>query len=205
MFVWSAPVRTLHWAMALAVPALAGSGWMLAEAQACAGARVAELHRNVGYLLLAALAARLYLLLFGRGPEHWRDFVPWPPQHRAALGVLRMYLTLGRGPLPGYYAHNPLWGPVYLAFYAFLAVQGATGLAGLGSLHLAGFAAVTVFCVAHVLTVFLHDWKGTGSDVSAMINGHRTFTTPRPDAFRGVGVHAVPVEALLRRPPTSGL
>jgi Ni/Fe-hydrogenase 1 B-type cytochrome subunit len=200
--VWSSVVRTLHWAMALATLALAASGWLLARVPG-EFPDLAEVHRNLGYLLVAALATRVYLLFFGRGPEHWRDFVPWPPQHRAAWQVLRFYLSLARAPLPAYFAHNPLWGPLYLLLYALLAVQGATGLAGLTGAHRLGFALVVGFSVAHVLASFLHDWKGGGADVSALINGYRVYL-PREAGVPGPApVHEVPLESL-RRPPRPG-
>ena len=204
VLVWSSLVRTLHWAMALGVVTLVASGWLILRAPAELGAGAAEVHRNMGYLLLAALAARVYLLLFGHGGEQWRDFVPWPPQHRAAGQMLRFYLTLGRSPLPAYYAHNPLWGPIYLALFAVLAAQGVTGLLGLMAWHRLGLSVVTVFVVLHVLAVFLHDWKGSGADVSAMINGHRVFVVNRPQATGPAGVHVVSVDSVLPRKPGAG-
>ena len=204
MFVWSSLVRTLHWAMALGVATLVASRWLILRAPEELGAGAAEVHRNMGYLLLAALAARVYLLLFGHGGEQWRDFVPWPPQHRAAGQMLRFYLTLGRSPLPAYYAHNPLWGPIYLALFAVLAAQGVTGLLGLMAWHRPGLPVVTGFVALHVLTSFLHDWKGGGADVSAMINGHRVFVVKRPDATGQAGVHVVSVESLGGRRPGAG-
>lgn len=202
--VWSGRLRALHWALALAVSVLVATGWLMGEASEPLAGRAAEVHRNVGSLLLVALAARIYLLFAGRGPERWRDFVPWPPQHRAALAVLRFYLTLGRSPLPAYYARNPLWGPVELAFYVFLLVQGWSGLAGAGGVHGAGLAIALGFALAHVLGAVLHDWKGTGADVSAMINGHRVFIIGQTGPARPPGVQAVSVEALTRSRPSAG-
>ena len=199
VLVWSSLTRTLHWAMTLCVLALIASGWAMIHAPRELGAWAAELHRNTGYLLLAALAARAYLLVFGQGAESWRDLIPWPPQHRAALQMLRFYLTLGRAPLPGWYAHNPLWGPVYLALYTLLAVQGITGLAGLIEWHAPMLTVFAAFTVAHVLAVFVQDWKGAGADVSAMINGHRVFLIKRADSTTPSGVQVVPAASLLER------
>jgi Ni/Fe-hydrogenase 1 B-type cytochrome subunit len=191
--VWSGAVRTLHWAMALCVGTLIGSGWLLQRCGTDLGPDPAEVHRNVGLLLLAALAARSYLLFFGRGAEHWRDFIPWPPQHRAALEMMRFYLTLGRAPLPAYYAHNPLWGPIYLAFFVFVALQGLSGLTGELSVHALGLPVAVGFALAHVLAAFVHDWRGQGADVSALINGHRIFVVRHPER---AGVHVVSADSL---------
>jgi Ni/Fe-hydrogenase 1 B-type cytochrome subunit len=202
--VWSSLLRTLHWAMALCTVTLVASGWLMLRAPAELGGGAAEVHRNIGFLLLAALAARLYLLLFGQRAEQWRDFIPWSPQHRAALQTLRFYLTGGRSPLPSYYAHNPLWGPIYLALFAVLAMQGLTGLFGLMDFHRRGLPIISGFVALHVLAAFLHDWKGHGSDVSAMINGHRVFVVKRPEATGQGGVHVVSLESLLERRPDPG-
>lgn len=204
VLVWSGLVRALHWAMALCVLALIGSAWAMQRAPAELGAGASRLHRDVGYLLLAALAARAYLLLFGHRAEAWRDFVPWPPQHRAAVQMLRFYLSLGRAPLPAYYAHNPLWGPIYLAFLGLLVFQGATGLLGPAGWHAAAWPIVVGFTVLHVLAAFVHDWKGSGADVSAMINGHRVFVARRADEAPGPGPHLVSVDSLLASAPRGG-
>jgi Ni/Fe-hydrogenase 1 B-type cytochrome subunit len=207
VLVWSGLVRALHWAMALCTLALIGSAWAMQRAPQELGAAATVLHRDVGYLLLAALAARLYLLVFGHRTERWQDCVPWPPQHRAALQMLRFYLSFGRAPLPAYYAHNPLWGPIYLGFFALLVFQGATGLLGPPGWHAAGYPWVVGFAVLHVLAAFVHDWKGSGADVSAMINGHRVFVARRAEEPAGAGPHQVSVDSLLKtagrggRPP----
>lgn len=195
--VWSTPLRLAHWLLALCVLALLGSGWI-------GGARLAEtgpwrdLHFTSGYLLAVALAIRLGLLLRGRLPaDRWRDL--WPTGRQQWLGardMLLFYISLGRATLPGYYGHNPLWGPVYVVLFGLLALGLGTGLALRGHdapalLALAatpwwfdwtlpewhsGIAAVLgVFSAAHVLAVFAHDARGTASEISAMVSGHKIF------------------------------
>jgi Ni/Fe-hydrogenase 1 B-type cytochrome subunit len=200
--VWSGWTRGLHWAVAVCVVSLVATGWLATQLPAAAATAAAEAHRNAGYVLLAALAARLYLLVFGSGTEHWRDFVPLSAQQRrSALAVARFYLTRTRTELPPYFGHNPLWGPIYLVLYALLALQGLTGLLGPHPWHAAGLPVIVGLAAAHLVGVFLHDWKATSGEVSAMISGYKTFS-PRPlDPWPGQGVHSVPVEALSRRPP----
>jgi Ni/Fe-hydrogenase 1 B-type cytochrome subunit len=60
-----------------------------------------------------------------------------------------------------------------------------------------------LFVLAHVIAVFMHDLKGGGDDVSAMINGKRLFEV-KPIPFQEIGgVHTVSVDSLksdLRKP-----
>lgn len=170
--------------MALAVLGLVTTGWLLDHsAELYQTAR--DYHYIAGYTLLAALAIRLPLLVLGKGPAHVRDLLPGSEQRRAATQTLRFYLSLGRAPLPRWYAHNPLWGPLYLILLALLLIGVLTGLvhdsgaslagASAADLHDAVAAVVPPLILAHVLAVILHDVRGSGSDVSAMINGHRIF------------------------------
>jgi Ni/Fe-hydrogenase 1 B-type cytochrome subunit len=190
--VWSPLLRLLHWALALAVAGLIGSGWLLRHDLGALGQAPAEVHRNLGYVALALLGVRAYLLFFGRGPEHWRDLVPDALGLRAAGQMLRFYLTLARAPLPAYYAHNPLWGPLHLAFYVLLAAQGLSALAGETHWHVVGYRILSALVLAHVITAFVHDWKGTSAEISAMVSGHKIFLVSRPAPPPSVSVSLQP-------------
>jgi len=219
--VWSAPLRLSHWLMAGAGLVLLATGWLL-HADLALGGAPADFHYVAGYVLVAALALRLYLLVLGSGAASWRDCLPPPGQWRAALQTLRCYVSFGRFPLPAWYAHNPLWGPVYLAMFAVLALQAATGLAfdepyrlagvTLVRVHVAGAVVIGVFTALHVAAVFVHDLSGSGSDTSAMINGHRIFVLPAPGdlpppgiagtgASEAAGVQVVRPGDIARPPP----
>jgi Ni/Fe-hydrogenase 1 B-type cytochrome subunit len=53
-----------------------------------------------------------------------------------------------------------------------------------------------LFVLGHVIAVFMHDLKGGGDDVSAMINGKRLFEV-KPIPFQDIsGVHAVSADSL---------
>jgi Ni/Fe-hydrogenase 1 B-type cytochrome subunit len=197
--VWSAPLRLVHWLMALCVLALLASGWIGSARLAEAG-RWRDLHFTSGYLLAVAIVIRLGLLLRGRAPtDRWRDLLPAGRQQWLGMrDMLLFYMTLGRTTLPGYYGHNPLWGPVYLVLFALTALGVVTGvlLSGYDALGLlvltaspwwlgwslpewhSGVATTLAVAVAvHVLAVFAHDARGTAGEISAMVNGHKIFVT----------------------------
>ncbi|MCC6714137.1 MAG: hypothetical protein IT496_02825, partial [Gammaproteobacteria bacterium] len=50
-------------------------------------------------------------------------------------------------------------------------------------LHRLGAKAIAAIAAAHVVAVALQDWRGEGSDVSAMISGYRIFRIHEPPAF----------------------
>ena len=99
--------------------------------------------------------------------------------------MLLFYFRLGRAPLPRWYAHNPLWKPVYLVIFLLLIIFTISGalmpdndvIMGwyLPSLHRS--LAVLMFWLnfLHPLSVILHDYRGNTTDTSAIINGFRHF------------------------------
>jgi Ni/Fe-hydrogenase 1 B-type cytochrome subunit len=171
----------------VSVLVLLTTGWLLYQ-DTHLGPQARDAHYLAGYVLAGGLLLRLYALLFGSGPAHWRDCIPMG-QGRAVMETLRFYLSLGRSALPRWYAHNPLWGPAYLLLLALLAVQTlssgfgweSTALAAIShDVHGPGAQIVGLWVLFHVIAVFMHEIKGTGGDVSAMINGHRCFVVERP-------------------------
>ena len=196
--VWSGRLRMLHWTLAVTTLVLLASGWLLSAEYTPLAANLRSTHVSAGVLLSLALAGRLILLVFGRGTEQVRDFRLIPA---AMLGMLRFYVTAGRATQPAYYAHNPLWAPLYLLLFATLALQAASGLFWLytgttdpeyyqalpwlfgwtlSEWHHAGYRVIGVFTLSHVLTVGWHDWKGTGAAISAMLSGYKIFIIRRP-------------------------
>jgi len=200
--IWSGALRLCHWLLAVSLLTALVTGWMLGHEAQQTAATSRDLHLTAGYLLGLTLVARIVLLFIGRAPaDRWRDCLPLTRQHWLGMrDMLIFYASLGRAPLPGYYGHNPLWGPVYLLTFGVLTAAVATGLVlasaepalrlslaatpcWLGyslpewhsvlALILGGFAAL------HVASVFLHDARGTTSEISAMVNGHKIFLLPR--------------------------
>lgn len=199
VLVWPGVIRVTHWAMALSLLVVIPTGWLLTTGL-IAGDELYELlrhrlHEPAGHVLAVALAVRLlYLVIGGNSVSGWRALVPTGPQLAALREALRFYSALGRGRLPAYYAHNPFWAPLYLAFFVLLAVATATGLilefpfvrsvahvdepAAL-ALHGRLLEWVVAWCVFHVAAAVLHDWRGQGSDTSALISGYRIFPVSR--------------------------
>jgi Ni/Fe-hydrogenase 1 B-type cytochrome subunit len=198
--VWGGVQRLLHWALALCVLALLASGWLAGWRDLPFRAQASGAHANTGYVLALLLLVRAYLLFFGTRAEHWRDCVPGKVQRGAVADMLRFYLTGTRSLLPAYYAHNPLWGPVYLLLYLLLALQAISGILGLQEWHLLGFRLIAGLALLHLVAVFLHDWKGTGSEVSAMISGYKIFVVSRQGLEGLDGPPSVSVDALRRGP-----
>lgn len=219
--VWSGRLRIAHWALAILVLFLVATGWILGSGLQGNLEPILEAHTLAGYLSGGILFWRLYMLLFGAQTENWRDLTPRGPQLRGARETMLSYLSFGRRPLPAYYGHNPLWGPVYLLLYLVLSVQLVSGVllavpalefavfpaldhSTLLAYHEAGYSVITAFAVLHVASVLFHDWQGTRSEISAMVNGNKHFTVDRGSlAFPVViqGARARPLDPPAATPP----
>jgi Ni/Fe-hydrogenase 1 B-type cytochrome subunit len=181
--VWSAWLRLSHWLIAAGVLFQFFSAWALAHDEADYSYWL-DWHIITGQVILITLALRVIMLFFP-GSGNWRALIPERSQLSAMLQMIKFYLSLGRFPLPNWYAHNPLWMPVYSVFFLMLAGCSVTGLlynsahfvfvTPMYELHaaLAGF--IAVFSIFHIVTVFVHDLKGKGAFISAMVNGFRYF------------------------------
>jgi Ni/Fe-hydrogenase 1 B-type cytochrome subunit len=209
--IWSGWLRAAHWLIAGGVVFELCSAWALAQEPADPGFWH-DWHVMIGQLVALAVLLRL-VLLFLPGSSHWRSLLPKPAQWTAVRQTLRFYLSLTRTPLPAWYAHNPLWAPLYLLVLLVLLGSVASGfghdlhwlVAGVrpAVLHAALGHALAWFCVAHVLAAALHDWKGDGALISALFSGKRYFhLNPLQDPAepRGRSVE-VPLSPPRSRPP----
>jgi Ni/Fe-hydrogenase 1 B-type cytochrome subunit len=171
----------------------------------------AEIHFMLSGLFLPALLLRLYFLLFGTGSEHLSSCEPNLHRLSQAALVLKFYLTLGKAPLPKWYSHNPLWGPLYLALFFFLLLSSISGLMllknismigmlSLNDLHHLSYQIIGIFTLLHLPAVFSHDLAGKGSDISGMINGHRIFELEnhQKQDKPGTGTQSVALQDLMK-------
>ncbi len=193
--VWSPRLRWAHWLIALSVLGLIASGWLLREAPALSS-MARDYHLLLGYVLMLVLGLRIWLLFAGRAAEHWRDLIPGPRHWPAITATLRFYLRLGHASLPRWYAHNPLWGPLFVVLFLLLVLEIGSGCAWLWGWVAAGSAVITMhgavataiamFSLLHILAVVLQDARGGSADISAMLNGKRRFTMPARPAVEDI-------------------
>lgn len=203
--IWGAWVRLAHWLMALAVLLLMLTGWLIDTAPGVAGA-ASDYHYIFSTVLMAGLALRLWLLFFDKGIGHWQKLLPEANASRTYKQMLVFYLSLGKMTLPGWYAHNPLWKPVYLLLFVVLLLQILTGMNRdvhplvmgfyLPGIHELLASIITGFFVLHIIAVVLHDLKGTASDISAMINGHKIFVIRKVESQDTPAVYPVSLDQL---------
>lgn len=186
--VWSGWLRFTHGALALATLVLMATGWLIANSPMLAGS-AADVHYLAASLLIAVLLLRLLLGLFGKGAERFEHMVPRTTELGSMRASLLFYLTLGKAPLPNWFAHNPLWKPLYLVLFVLLALLALSGwlmpeVPVLGRVYLPRLHVwlsnmVWALVLAHLFSVLLQDTKGQAADVSAMLNGHRYFNVER--------------------------
>ncbi len=183
VLVWSGWLRLSHWLIAAGVLFQITSAWAIGHDNADYTFWL-DWHLISGQIILMALALRVVLLFFP-GSSNWRALIPEKAQLQAMVQMIKFYLSLARFPLPNWYAHNPLWLPLYLIIFVVIAACSVTGLLHdspkiifgfpVYKLHSAMASVIIIFTLFHIVTVFLHDLKGKGAFISAMVNGHRYF------------------------------
>ncbi len=183
VLVWSGWLRLSHWLIATGILFQITSAWAIGHDNADYTFWL-DWHLISGQIILMALALRVVLLFFP-GSSNWRALIPEKSQLQAMLQMVKFYLSLARFQLPNWYAHNPLWLPLYLVMFFVLAACSISGLLydspkiifgfQMVKLHSALASVIIIFTIFHIVTVFLHDLKGKGAFISAMVNGYRYF------------------------------
>ena len=110
--VWDAPVRIVHWLVALAMPAL----WWTAETGQL------EWHRRLGYAVLGLIVFRLIWGFVGGSTARFSSFVRGP---RAVIAYAR---KLVRGEPLAMVGHNPMGGWSVIALLALVLAETRLGL-----------------------------------------------------------------------------
>ena len=210
VMIWSGWLRLSHACIGLATLFLLLTGWLLAESPSLAGSAL-DVHYIAAAFLLLGLVVRVILMLVGKVHERISSLFPASSELTVMATTLRCYISLGRSPLPGWYAQNPLWKPVYLIAYIALIILAATGIAMpetalltgfyLPSMHTFWAQVVFWFSVLHIASVFMHDYRSLTTDISAMVNGYRLFPIDSSRNDSGVDdvVQIVTLDSLSRR------
>lgn len=141
-------------------------------------------HIMIGQALILPLGFRIFLL-FRPGSGHWRFLIPTTEQRHIISQTLKFYASLGRLPCPDWYAFNPVWQPIYLLMILLMLLATISGYLTGSNLFLftisitdyhAFFSSIILtFILLHIAFVLLHDSKGKGAQISAMLNGYKYF------------------------------
>jgi len=184
VLVWSGWLRLSHACIGLAVLVLLFTGWLIAESPSLAESAL-ELHYLVSSLLIFGIVVRIVLMFAGRQHERLPGLFPASSELNAMAKTLRFYISLGKSPMPGWYAHNSLWKPVYFVIYLALVVLVISGAVLPDVSLIMGFYVPSVhvfwarimlwFSLLHIASVLLHDYRNQTTDISAMVNGYRLF------------------------------
>lgn len=205
--VWSGWLRLAHWGMGFSVLVLLATGWLIKYTRSVYDAAL-DYHYISGSILAMSLLLRLGLLLFDKTTGQWRALIPRPSQFKAMGEMLRFYLSFAKMPLPKWYAHNPLWAPVYALS---LIVMGLLVLSGyfmdeqpffagfyLPDTHSFTASLMGFFVILHVISVFLHDLRGTGSDISAIISGYRIFVIAKLQDLPNMAKPSITLDEIMK-------
>ena len=188
VLVWSGWLRFTHAALALSTLVLLCTGWLVASSPTLAAA-ASDVHYLAASVLIAALLLRFFLGVAGKGSDRFEHLLPRRSEFSGMRASLLFYLTLGKAPLPNWFAHNPLWKPFYPVLFLLLCLAALTGwvmpeIQLVGRFYLPGVHrwlsdAIAVVTMAHLFSVVLQDIKGRSADISGMLNGYRFFLVER--------------------------
>ncbi len=203
--VYSSAQRITHWLLALGILFEIASAWLIQHSDVDILAW-SDWHSMIGQALVLVLAFRVFLL-FINGSGHWRLLWPTRGQRHIVFQTLKFYASLGRLPCPDWFAFNPVWQPIYLLMIVLMWLATISGLltgsylflfgSSMSELH--GLLSYSLFylILAHVVFAIVHDVKGNGAQISAMLNGYKFFQSkPGPASTEP---HSVSLDSLLKK------
>ncbi len=135
-YVWEKPVRIAHWLMFFAFISLSVTGIYLHHPFLAPSGRLSFLmakmrfiHVVSGWVLIAAMALRVYWFFKGNFWARWPAYVPIHRRQWQGIGeMLEFYLFLRFDP-GRRVGHNPLAALSYFVIYVLIGVEIITGLA----------------------------------------------------------------------------
>jgi Ni/Fe-hydrogenase 1 B-type cytochrome subunit len=136
-YVFSVTIRLIHWSIFFAVVALSVTGYWIGSGNLPAGPGgvfqmgwIRYAHTVSGWVLFAALIARIFMFFYGTTYERLKAFFPCKTvQCRELWDVLLYYLFVKKRYPHMDYDHNKLAGPTYLVVYLLLLFMVFSGLA----------------------------------------------------------------------------
>ena len=201
--VWSVLLRLFHWAFAISIVVLLLTGYYIHNPFALGPwegvktnfimAKVRHIHFLAGFVFIAAVFVRLYLLIFGNRFERFWDFIPVTPTNiKRLFHTIKSYLYLGRHESHG--GHNPLAGTVYLCVILLSFLMALSGLfmlypendtfASWGfslfgnqqvarMFHYLLFWVYFIFMMVHLYLVIWNDIFGSEGIISSIFSGRK--------------------------------
>ncbi len=165
---WSVAIRINHWAMALAIFVLIGTGFLIAEPFTIYGGQtslkfsvgdIRFVHLLFGVLLFFLFLWRVYLAFFSTFRADWKDFLAFT-HIPSTIQQIKFYLLIDKRPPP----HGGLYGPMqslaYLGLMGMVFCILVTGVILMGAgYHAAGFTGV-VYAVLKPLETVLGGLAG---------------------------------------------
>ncbi len=192
VLIWSGWFRLSHWSLAVSTLLLMLTGWLMTNSPYLHNPALAYHNIAAGFFVFGLLL-RLVLFFSGKNQQTLSALIPAGQDIDAIKAMLRFYITLGKAPLPNWYAQNPLWKPVYLISYLVFILVALSGLLIPSHTEIAGFFPVSIhqfcaevifyFCLLHISSIILHDYKAQRYDISAMIHGYKLFNIT-PDIIK---------------------
>lgn len=210
VLVWSGWLRASHASIGFAVIVLLITGGLIARSPSLAGTAL-DIHYLASAVLAFGLIVRVALMFAGKEHERLSALFPASFELAAMAATLRCYASFFRAALPGWYAHNPLWKPLYLLMYLALVIMVITGMMMPETSILLGFyipnvhafwAQILLWLSAlHIFSVIVHDYRKKTADISAMVNGYRLFLTDSNSKAAGIdeSIQLISPDSLNRR------
>jgi Ni/Fe-hydrogenase 1 B-type cytochrome subunit len=135
VYVWTYPLRLVHWSMVLALVTLGFTGYYVHDPFIIGQSNRPFLmgwfrfvHETAGMVLIAAFLLRVYLLFNGNRWMGWRVFIPRRREHFVEmLNMAKFYLFIRPEPVSRI-SHNKLAAFSYMGIYGMVFVEIVTGL-----------------------------------------------------------------------------
>lgn len=205
VLIWKGWFRLSHWSLAVSTLVLLTTGWLISSSPYLHDPSQAW-HNIAAGLFVFGLLLRITLFLTGTNQERLSALIPGKDDFTAIKAMLLFYLTLGKSPLPGWYAQNPLWKSVYLLFYIVCLFLAISGLMLPGQAHIAGFFLSDIhlfwshslfwFCLLHLGAITLHDARAKKYDISAMLHGYKLYLVDRSGSKPEIPVQKITIDSI---------